>query len=128
MTVLRAGLIGTVPVGALLAIFAFNQNAAVLLLPVLGLAFGGVAGTALAVLGVTQARQDEPGSLPGLSNAAFGVGSSLGFAWAGPVVGQGTVAGFHSALWISVGIGIVALGMSLVLKPRSTKTELASTS
>jgi MFS family permease len=128
VTVLRAGLIGTVPVGALLAIFAFNQNAAVLLLPVLGLAFGGVAGTALAVLGVTQARQDEQGSLPGLSNAAFGVGSSLGFAWAGPVVGQGTVAGFHSALWISVGIGIVALGMSLVLKPRSTKTELASTS
>jgi len=127
VTVLRAGLIGTVPVGALLAIFAFNQNAAVLLLPVLGLAFGGVAGTALAVLGVTQARQDEPGSLPGLSNAAFGVGSSLGFAWAGPVVGQGTVAGFHSALWISVAIGIVALGMSLVLKPRSTKTELAST-
>jgi hypothetical protein len=44
--------------------------------------------------------------------------SSLGFAWAGPIVGQGTVAGFHSAMWISVGIGVVALGMSLVLKPR----------
>jgi MFS family permease len=121
VTVLRAGLIGTVPVGALLATFAFNQHVAVLLIPLLGFAFGGVAGTALAVLGVTQARPDEPGSLPGLANAAFGIGSSLGFAWAGPIVSQGTVAGFHSALWICVVIGIVALGMSFVLKPRSTE-------
>lgn len=122
VTVLRAGLIGTVPVGALLAIFAFNQNVAVLLIPLLGLAFGGVAGTALAVLGVTQARQDEPGSLPGLANAAFGIGSSLGFAWAGPIVSQGTVEGFHSALWICVAIGILALAMSFVLKPRRAET------
>jgi predicted MFS family arabinose efflux permease len=118
VTVLRAGLIGAVPIAALLAIFAFDREVVVLLIPALGFAFGGVAGTALSVLGVLQAREDEPGSLPGLSNAAFGVGSSLGFAWAGPIVGQGTVAGFHSALWISVGIGVVALGMSLVLKPR----------
>jgi len=34
------------------------------------------------------------------------------------MVGQGTPAGFHSALWICVAIGIVALGASLVLKPR----------
>jgi predicted MFS family arabinose efflux permease len=122
VTVLRAGLIGSVPIGALLAIFAFEQHLVVLLIPVLGFAFGGVAGTALAVLGVMQARQDEPGSLPGLSNAAFGVGSSLGFAWAGPIVSQDTVAGFHSALWIAVAIGVVALGMSLVLKPRRAET------
>ena len=111
---------------ALLAIFAFDRNVIILLIPVLGFAFGGVAGTALSVLGVMQARADEPGSLPGLSNAAFGVGSSLGFAWAGPIVGQGTVAGFHSALWISVAIGVVALGMSLVLKPRTAETVPAS--
>jgi predicted MFS family arabinose efflux permease len=103
---------------AIVALVAFDRDVVILLIPVLGFAFGGVAGTALSVLGVLQAREDEPGSLPGLSNAAFGVGSSLGFAWAGPIVGQGTVAGFHSALWISVGIGVVALGMSLVLKPR----------
>jgi predicted MFS family arabinose efflux permease len=118
VTVLRAGLIGAVPIAALLAFFAFDRDVVVLLIPALGFAFGGVAGTALSVLGVLQAREDEPGSLPGLSNAAFGVGSSLGFAWAGPIVAQGTVAGFQSALWISVAIGVVALGMSLVLKPR----------
>lgn len=127
VTVLRAGLIGSVPIGALIAIFAFEQNVVILLIPVLGLAFGGVAGTALAVLGVIQARADEPGSLPGLSNAAFGVGSSLGFAWAGPIVASGTVSGFHSALWISVAIGVVALGMSLVLKPRPPSTAPAPT-
>jgi predicted MFS family arabinose efflux permease len=118
VTVLRAGLIGAVPITALVAIFALEKNVVILLIPVLGFAYAGVAGTALSVLGVIQARQDEPGSLPGLSNAAFGIGSSLGFAWAGPIVGQGTQAGFHSALWICVAIGIVALGASLVLKPR----------
>lgn len=106
------------PITALVAIFALEKYVVILLIPVLGFAYAGVAGTALSVLGVIQARQDEPGSLPGLSNAAFGIGSSLGFAWAGPMVGQGTPAGFHSALWICVAIGIVALGASLVLKPR----------
>jgi hypothetical protein len=93
------------PITALVAIFTPEKNWAILLIPVLGFAYAGVAGTA-------------PGSLPGLSNGAFGIGSSLGFAWAGPVVGQGTVAGFHSTLWISFAIWPVALGMSLVLKPR----------
>jgi MFS family permease len=121
VTVLRAGLIATVPVGAVLAYFAFEQNALVVLIPVLGFTFGGVVGTALAVLGVMQAPPNEPGSLPGLTNAAFGVGSSVGFAWAGPIVAQGTAAGFQSALWISVAIGVVALGMGFVLKPRLSR-------
>jgi predicted MFS family arabinose efflux permease len=121
VTVLRAGLIATVPVGAVLAYFAFEQNALVVLIPVLGFTFGGVLGTALAVLGVMQAPPNEPGSLPGLTNAAFGVGSSVGFAWAGPIVAQGTAAGFQSALWISVAIGVVALGMGFVLKPRLSR-------
>jgi MFS family permease len=110
VTVLRAGLICAVPIIALLAMFAFDRNVVILLIPILGLAYGGVAGTPLAVLGVTQAPEDQAGSLPGLRNAAFGVGSSLGFAWAGPIVGQRTVAGFQSALWISAAIGIVAFG------------------
>jgi predicted MFS family arabinose efflux permease len=120
--VLRAGLIGAVPIAAILAILALERTAAIVLVPLLGLTFGAVAGTALAVLGVVQAREDEPGSLPGLSNAAFGIGSSLGFAWAGPIVARGTPEAFHSALWICVGIGVVALGMSFVLKPRLTGT------
>jgi hypothetical protein len=34
--------------------------------------------------------KDEPGSLPGICNAAFGIGGSLGFTWAGTIVGEGT--------------------------------------
>lgn len=41
MTVLRAGLIGAVPIGALLAIFAFDRNVVILLIPVLGFACWG---------------------------------------------------------------------------------------
>lgn len=76
--------------------------------------------TPLAALGVIQAPEDEPGSLPGICNAAFGIGGSLGFTWAGTVIGEGTRASYHSALWVAVAIGVVALATSLILKPRST--------
>jgi hypothetical protein len=57
-----------------------------------------------------RAPPDQPGSLPGISNASFGIGGSLGFAWAGTVVAQGAKVGYQSALWICVGIGCVCRG------------------
>jgi MFS family permease len=120
VTVLRAGLVAAVAVTAGLAVFVLNRDMVILLMAALGFAFMAASLTPLSVLGVLQAPEDEPGSLPGISNAAFGIGGSLGFAWAGPIVGPGTAAGFQSAMWICVAIGIVALGTSLVLKPRST--------
>jgi len=74
--------------------------------------------TPMMALGVIQAPEDEPGSLPGISNAAYGIGGSLGFAWAGTVVGAGTAGSYHSALWICVAIGIAAIATSVILKPR----------
>jgi MFS family permease len=118
VTVLRAGLVCALAATALLAVFALDRNMAILLMLVFGASMG-VALTPLAALGVIQAPEDEPGSLPGISNAAFGIGGSLGFAWAGPVVGEGTKASYHSALWICVAIGIAAFVTSLILKPRS---------
>jgi predicted MFS family arabinose efflux permease len=94
----------------------------ILLMLVFGASMG-VALTPLAALGVMQAPEDEPGSLPGISNAAFGIGGSLGFAWAGTVVGEGTKASYHSALWICVAIGIAAIATSLILKPRSVRVD-----
>jgi hypothetical protein len=88
------------------------------LVAVLGCTYMGMAMTAMGILGVVQAPEDEPGSLPGISNAAYGIGSSLGFAWAGPLVGGGTTSTFAQALWICVGIGAVASAMSLILRPR----------
>jgi predicted MFS family arabinose efflux permease len=118
VTVLRAGLVGAIAVTALLAIFAFNRTMVILLMPVFGTAMAACI-TPLAALGVLQAPADEPGSLTGIANAGFGIGGSLGFAWAGTIVAQGTKAGFESALWICVAIGVAALAASIILKPRS---------
>ena len=87
VTVLRAGLVSAVAVTALLAVFALDRNMAILLTLLFGASMG-VALTPLAALGVIQAPEDEPGSLPGISNAAFGIGGSLGFAWAGRLSGR----------------------------------------
>jgi hypothetical protein len=88
VTVLRAGIVGAVAVVALLAVFVLDRNMAVLLMIGFGAAMG-VTLTPLAALGVIQAPEDEPGSLPGICNAAFGIGGSLGFTWAGTIVGEG---------------------------------------
>ena len=124
VTVLRAGIVGAVAVVALLAVFALDRNMAVLLM----IGFGAVMGvmlTPLAALGVIQAPEDEPGSLPGICNAAFGIGGSLGFTWAGTIVGEGTKASYHSALWVAVAIGVAAFATSLILKPRTAESGLS---
>jgi predicted MFS family arabinose efflux permease len=122
VTVLRAGLVGAIAVSALLAIFALNRNMVIVLMPVFGTAMAACI-TPLAALGVMQASEDEPGSLAGIANAGFGIGGSLGFAWAGTIVAQGTKAGFESALWICVAIGVGALMTSFILKPRPLVAE-----
>jgi predicted MFS family arabinose efflux permease len=124
VTVLRAGIVAVLAVVGLLAVFALDRNMAVVLMIGFGAALG-VTLTPLAALGVIQAPEDEPGSLPGICNAAFGIGGSLGFTWAGTVVGEGTRASYHSALWIALAIGIVALLTSLILKPRTAEPVLS---
>jgi MFS family permease len=118
VTVFRAGLVCAVAATALLAVFALDRTMVILLMILFGASMG-MTLTPMMALGVVQAPEDEPGSLPGIANAAYGIGGSLGFAWAGPVVGAGTAASYHSALWICVAIGIAALATSVILKPRS---------
>ncbi|SEH62155.1 Major Facilitator Superfamily protein [Mycolicibacterium rutilum] len=118
VTLLRIGQVGGVVVGALIAMFSHDRMLLAIFVALLGFAYMGVAMTAMSILGVVQAPDDEPGALPGIANAAYGIGSSLGFAWAGPVVGSGTQASFALALWICVGIGVVSLAMSMALRPR----------
>jgi hypothetical protein len=69
-------------------------------------------------LGVLQASDEAPGALPGIANASYGMGFTLGFAWAGPIVGSGTDSTFQQAFWICVGIGVIALVFSLILRPK----------
>jgi len=125
VTVLRAGIVAAVSLVALLAVFALDRNMAVLLMIGFGAAMG-VTLTPLAALGVIQAPEDEPGSLPGICNAAFGIGGSLGFTWAGTIVGEGTKASYHTALWVAVVIGVAAFATSLILKPRTAESGLSN--
>jgi predicted MFS family arabinose efflux permease len=118
VTVLRAGVVSSLAVAALLAVFVQNLTVVVVLMIVFGVTCTGVLLTALSALGVVQAPDDEPGSLPGINNAAFGIGGAIGFAWAGPVVGTGTVSSFQTALWTCVVLGAVALAFTLILKPK----------
>jgi predicted MFS family arabinose efflux permease len=119
VTVLRAGIAASIVVTSLLAVFADDKGMLIVLMAVFGCTFMGVALTAMSALGVTQAPEDHPGSLPGISNAAFGVGSSIGFAWAAPVIGSGTLSSFPTALWVCAAIGVVSFAFSLVLRPRA---------
>jgi hypothetical protein len=96
---LRVGLVCATAATALLAVFALDRHMVILLMILFGASMGALL-TPLCTLGVTQAPEDEPGSLPGISNAAFGIGGGLGFAWAGTVVGEGTGASYHSVLWM----------------------------
>jgi hypothetical protein len=110
-----------------LSVMSFMLNAT-MLAPAIGDINSHLGSNAFAssTLGVTQAPEDEPGSLPGISNAAFGIGGGLGFAWAGTVVGEGTGASYHSALWICVAIGIGAIATGAILEPRVHATSAPS--
>ena len=102
----------------MLALFAEEEHMIIGLMVLYGLAFNAVLLTAMSSLGVLQASDEEPGALPGIANASYGIGASLGFAWAGPIVGSGTNATFQHAFWICMGIGVAALVFSIILKPK----------
>jgi predicted MFS family arabinose efflux permease len=119
VTLLRVGQIAGVVLVVLVATLWQERVVLAVLMALLGFTYMGMAGTAMGILGVVQAPDDEPGSLPGLSNAAYGIGSSIGFAWAGPLVGSGTVGSFTTSLWICAGMGVVGLALTLILRPRA---------
>ncbi len=118
VTVLRAGIAATIVVVAAMAVFADHKYVVMALMVVFGFTCTAVILTPLSSLGVLQASDEEPGALPGIANASYGIGFSLGFAWAGPMVGSGTDSTFQAAFWTCVGIGIVALAFSMVLRPK----------
>lgn len=123
--VLRAGIACSLVVVALFALLMQHKNLVIALTLVLGITFMGVTLTALSALGVVQSPDAEPGALPGISNASFGIGISLGFAWAGPVVGAGTTASFANAFWACAGLGAIALAFSLILRPKPVAVDPA---
>jgi len=123
VSTLRAGIIATLVVTAATALFAMDKWIVFVLMLLFGIVYNGLLLTSASGMGVVQAPDDAPGSLPGISNACFGIGASIGFAWAGPVVAQATVSGYRTALWICVGIGLLALLSSFALQPKPLKTD-----
>ncbi|NTY60059.1 MFS transporter [Mycolicibacterium sphagni] len=126
VAVLRAGILSTIVVVALMAVFADNKWAIVALMVVYGITCSAVIHTPLMSLGVLQASDEAPGALPGLANASYGIGFSLGFAWAGPIVGSGTDSTFQHAFWTCVAIGFIALVFSFVLRPKPLASDAVS--
>ncbi|WP_431237009.1 MFS transporter [Mycolicibacterium aichiense] len=126
VTVLRAGIVATIVVVALIAVFADHKYVVAALMVVFGFTCTAVILTPLSSLGVLQASDEAPGALPGIANASYGIGFTLGFAWAGPIVGSGTDSTFQQAFWIAVGIGVVALVFSLILRPKPFTTGTAA--
>lgn len=125
VTTLRVGIMLTLVVTAATAFFALDKWIVFALMMVFGVVYNGLLLTSASGMGVVQAPDDAPGSLPGIANACFGIGASIGFAWSGPIVSAGTASGYHNALWLCVAIGVVALASSFILRP---KPAVATTS
>lgn len=115
---LRIGLAICVVGIVAVAVFPTAITAIVVAVVLFGIAYNGLALTTVNGLGVLLSPKEEPGILPGLNGAAFGIGASLGIAVVAPYVAQGTRDGFVIGLVISAGLTILAFCASLFLKPR----------
>lgn len=115
---LRLGLLLSLLALVGVAAFAFNPWAVAVLVAILGITYNGMVLTTANGLGVLLSPEDAPAALPGLNSAAFGIGAGLGIGIVAPFIGQGTVSGYTTALWISAGITALALATSLMIAPR----------
>lgn len=121
---LRAGLLLCVLALSVIALFPQQRWLVFGAICVLGIAYNGLALTTLNGLGVVQSPKESPGALPGLNSSCFGIGASVGIALVGPLAGSGTLSGYQSALWVSAGISLLALAVSLLLStPARTAAE-----
>ncbi|WP_116040381.1 MFS transporter [Amycolatopsis palatopharyngis] len=126
------GAVGTAVVFAPLVLFPQAHWLVFTVLAILGITYTGYSLTALNGLAVESAPPDQPGSLPGINGACFGVGASLGIAVAASVVnaattgGAATADGLHAALWSSAAFVVLALVSALLIKPahRNNNTEI----
>jgi MFS family permease len=116
---LRIGMLWSSGVIALLALFPENMWLAVIAMASLGISYKEMCIATVNGLGVLLSPKEEPGILPGLVGAAFGIGNGLGVTTVAAAVGTGTRAGFVGGLWISFSIAIVAFIVALLVpKPR----------
>ncbi|MFF9896708.1 MFS transporter [Streptomyces longispororuber] len=116
--VLRAGLVLCTAALIVIALAPHNRWIVFTAVAALGIFYNGLVLTTVNGLGVIQSPKEAPAALPGLNGAAFGIGASLGIGIVAPFAARGTTGGYTTALWISVGITVLALAASLCIKPR----------
>ncbi|MFG2522341.1 MFS transporter [Streptomyces sp. NPDC048527] len=130
-TILRIGLAGSV-VG-IVGLAMFSTRGLVFLVGatlLLGVVYAGMANIMLNGLGVVLSPPGNPGFLPGLNSAGFGLGAGLSFAILPAVQaamgphGGSSHAGYTAALLVGAAIMALALLMSLLI-PRPVDAETA---
>ncbi len=126
----RRGWIKTVRVGTLAslacaivaALFADNQILVLVAIASLGIFYNGFFLTSINGLSVLLSPKEAPAALASINGASFGIGASLGVVVVAPFAGLGTAEGYSTALWISVGITVLAFVVSLfIAAPKGEK-------
>ncbi len=116
--ILRIGLVLSLLALVVIAVIPTHQGAVIACVAVLGITYNGLVLTTINGLGVLLSPSEAPAALPGLNGAGFGIGASLGIAIVAPFTAAGTLDGFTTALWVSIAITGLALGASLLIRPR----------
>lgn len=112
---LRIGMVLSIAALVVTAVFPFSQWTVFAMFVVLGISYNGVVLTTTNGLGVLQSPSEAPAILPSMNSTGFGFGASLGIAIVAPFVVTGS---YTLALWISVGISVLAFVASLFLQPK----------
>ncbi|XAS67438.1 MFS transporter [Micrococcaceae bacterium Sec5.7] len=118
LKLLRAGLLISVLALVLIASVPLDRWVVAAALAVLGVSYYGMVLTALGGISVVLSPEDAPAALPAVNGACFGIGAGLGIGIVAPFAALGTVDGYSTALWISVGITALALVASFIISPR----------
>ncbi|MFF4243606.1 MFS transporter [Streptomyces sp. NPDC001822] len=113
--VLRVGLVLSTAALVVIALAPLSRWTVFVAVAALGVTYNGLVLTTVNGLGVLQSPKEAPAALPGLNGAAFGIGAGLGIGLVAPFAARGSVSGYSTALWISVGITFLAFVTSLCI-------------
>lgn len=116
--ILRIGLVASTLALIVVGLLPHSEWVVFAMIALLGITYNGLVLTTINGLGVLLSPEDAPAALPGLNGAAFGIGASLGIGIVAPFAAQGTIGGYSTALWISVGITVLAFITSLFIAAR----------
>lgn len=116
LPLLRSGLLASTLALAVAAVFAGDRWIVLAVCCALGVFYNGLTLTMLNGLGVVLSPKESPGALPGLNGACFGIGAAVGIALVGPLAGAGTLGGYRTALALAVGVTVLALIASLLIR------------